>query len=210
MMQTDQLIAQLAGEPAPKAAASPWRLSLRWLAFLTFYAAMVMAFSSARPDLLTALQQPFFALEILLLAGIVISAVLSAALMSFPDLHQKRLLTFVPIFFFAAFAGVMVAALLADPSSSREAGKGMQCLSCISAYAVLPALLLLRAIARMATTRGASAGMLALLCAFAVGALLIRLREPTESIMHVMVWHYAPMLVVALIGLVLGRRLLRW
>lgn len=210
MIQTDQLIAELAREPAPKAVANPWRLSLRWLAFLTFYAAMVTAFSSARPDLLTALQQPLFALEILLLAGIIISAVVCAALLSFPDLHQKRTLTYVPIFFFAAFAGVMVAALMADPSSSHEAGKGMQCLSCISAYAVLPALLILRAVARMATTRGALAGMVALLAAFAVGALMLRLHEPTDSIMHVMVWHYAPMLAVALIGLLLGRRLLRW
>lgn len=209
-MQTEQLIAELAREAAVKPAPSPWRISLRWLAFLTFYAALIIAFTSVRPDLLTALQHPLFALEILLLAGVVISALLCAALLSFPDLHQKRLLTFVPIFFFAAFAGVMVAAWLAEPSSSHTPGKGMQCLSCISAYAVLPAFLLLRGISRLATVRGAMTGMIALLAAFAMGGLLLRLNEPTDSIAHVMVWHYAPMMGVALLGLLIGRRFLRW
>ena len=64
--------------------------------------------------------------------------------------------------------------------------------------------------ARFASTHPYSAGSVALLAAFGIGALSLRLAEPTDSIMHVMLWHYLPMLSVAILGLWLGKLVLKW
>ena len=52
--------------------------------------------------------------------------------------------------------------------------------------------------------------MSTLLSAFSVGAIWLRLHEETDSIDHVVVWHYLPMLAIGLIGFWLGKRLLKW
>lgn len=43
-----------------------------------------------------------------------------------------------------------------------------------------------------------------------MGALSLRLSEQTDSILHVIQWHYLPMIAVSLVGLWLGKTLLKW
>jgi hypothetical protein len=62
----------------------------------------------------------------------------------------------------------------------------------------------------MAPTQPATAGCCAVMAAFALGALALRLSEETNSIVHVMTWHYFPMLMVAGLGLFLGKKIFRW
>lgn len=209
-MQTEQLIAQLAAEPAAAPAVSPLRLGRHWLLGLLVYGIIVTLFSSTRPDLWLAMQHPLFLMEILLLLALVITSVVAAALLSFPDLYQRRGFVYVPLGLLACFAVVMLLALMADPRAAQGPGHGLGCLTCISLYAIIPGLLLLRAMARLASTHGAWAGVMAFLAAFAAGGLLLRLHEPTDAIAHVLVWHYAPMAGVALLGMLVGRRFLRW
>ena len=63
---------------------------------------------------------------------------------------------------------------------------------------------------KYASTHYRLAGSVALLSAFSVGALWLRLHEVNDSIVHVIEWHYLPMLVIGLIGLGLGQRVLKW
>ena len=63
---------------------------------------------------------------------------------------------------------------------------------------------------RFASTHSRWTGMVALLAAFSVGALWLRLHEETDSIDHVVLWHYLPMVAISLAGWWLGRRLLKW
>ena len=53
------------------------------------------------------------------------------------------------------------------------------------------------------------AACVAFLCAFSVGALWLRLHEVNDSIVHVVEWHYLPMLGFALVGFGL-EKLLKW
>jgi hypothetical protein len=63
---------------------------------------------------------------------------------------------------------------------------------------------------KFASTHHCWAGGIALLAAFSVGALWLRLYEQTDSIMHVIEWHYLPMIFIGLAGMWLGRRILKW
>ncbi|HTY98673.1 MAG TPA: NrsF family protein, partial [Rhodocyclaceae bacterium] len=61
-----------------------------------------------------------------------------------------------------------------------------------------------------ASTHGRWAGSIAVLAAFSVGALWLRLHEVNDSIAHVVIWHYLPMLAAGSLGFGLGKRLLKW
>ena len=80
----------------------------------------------------------------------------------------------------------------------------------IASLTLLPAAWMLYVMRSLASTHPHLAGSIALLSAFSIGALSLRLSEQTDSIMHVMQWHYLPMIAVGLIGLGLGKLLLKW
>ena len=75
---------------------------------------------------------------------------------------------------------------------------------------LLPALWMFFLMRNFASTHPYSAGSIALLSAFSMGALSLRLTESTDSIMHVVQWHYLPMVVAGVLGLWLGKKFLKW
>jgi hypothetical protein len=211
-MHSDDLIKQLAGEVTPvKKGISPFTLALKWLAIMSVYALAVLLFTGTRPDVPAKMQSLLFVSEILSLAGLIGSSALGAALLSYPDLYQKRKLLSLPYVFLAFFATVLVAAWLADnPPAAPPEEEGWICLLSISLIALLPATGIFYGIRRMATTHATHAGCYAVLAAFSISALILRLEENTDSISHIVFWHYLPMLAVAYIGMQLGKLLLKW
>ncbi len=208
--KTDQLIASLAATATPQPPVRLRNLCIRSMAAFALYAAVLIACSGVRPDLATAASNPLFVIEILLLVALVMSAALSATLAAFPDHHQYNKLLWLPVVLLLAFGGVLAAELLVNPSDVVPSGHGPECLSCISLYALLPGAYLLVTMRRLASTRPGFAGATALLESFSLGALALLIKEATDYMPHLIQWHYLPMLVVALIGVALGRMLLRW
>jgi hypothetical protein len=211
-MHSDDLIKQLAVGVTPvKKGLSPFALAFNWLAIMCVYSLVVMLIMGGRADLYTQMKSPLFISEILSLAGLVASSTLSAALLSYPDLYQKRKLLSLPYFFAALFLTVLVVAWLADnPPAPPPEEEGWICLLSISLIALFPSAGIFYAVRRMATTHATHAGCCAVLAAFGIGALLLRLEEQTDSISHIVLWHYLPMLAVAYIGMQLGKLLLKW
>lgn len=207
MTSTDQLIAQLAAQPAVAPARSPWRIAARWLAATLAYVALLVAIAGTRPDLMLKFQSPLFMGEIALLVAIILFSSLSAALLAFPDGHQHRALAAAPLVFFLAFIGLMLAALQRDAGPSPH---GVECLACISFYSLFPALWMFWQVRRLATTQRKRSGAIVAVTAFSIGALALRLCEPTDNIAHVVLWHYLPMIGAAVLGAAIGQRLLKW
>jgi len=75
---------------------------------------------------------------------------------------------------------------------------------------LLPAAWAFYSLRKLASTHYRLAGSAALLSAFSVGALWLRLHEQTDSITHLVEWHYLPMLALGLAGLWLGKLVLKW
>lgn len=210
-MTTDleQLVNELSAEAGhPRPAAHPFLLSLKLLVAAAAYLALALAISGLRPDLAQALQQPWYVAELLMLLLLFAAATTSAALLSFPDLHQKRTLAYAPVVAFALFALTILFAWRAD--TAPHPVHDIECTISITLVSLLPAAWTFYLMRGYASTHPGWAGSIALLAAFGTGALWLRLQEANDSVAHVALWHYLPMLLAGFIGWVLGRRLLRW
>jgi hypothetical protein len=211
MKDIEQLVKALSSEAKPVIPApSPQQLSLKWAGAAFIYLLLALAASGLRSDLAEALQNPWYAAELLLLLLILLGTLLGAALLAFPDLHQKRLLAYSPAALFAMFILLLFFAWRADSPPAPFPVHSFECTLDITLLSLLPAALVFFALRNYASTYPHWAGSFALLAAFSVGALWLRLFEVNDSILHVVQWHYLPMIGVGLIGWVLGARLLKW
>ena len=211
MSNIDELIGKLAQDSAAvKRAPHPFLLSLEWMAAALLYLAVALLISGTRYGLWLELHNPWFAAEIAALAGILITTALSAALLSYPDLHQKRSIAYAPAAAFALFALVLWFAWRADSPPAPLPVHSYQCTISITLLSLLPAAWTFYVMRRYASTHSRWAGAIAFLFAFSVGALWLRLYEQNDSIMHVIRWHYLPMAGVGIVGMGLGKRFLKW
>lgn len=211
MANIEQLVDSLARDAAPvKPAPHPLQLSLRWLAVAAVYLVLSLWISGLRPDLMQKLHEPWFAAEIAALTLIFLATSLSAAVLAFPDLHQMRKAALAPIGLFALFTAILFFAWRADAPPAPLPVHSFECTLSITLFALLPAAWTFFAMRQFASTHGHWAGSVALLFAFSVGALWLRLHELNDSVIHVIWWHYLPMLGIGLIGWWLGKRLLKW
>lgn len=211
MENIDDLVARLAQDTtAVKPAPHPFMLSLQWTGIATIYLAVSLALSGWRPDILEAFHRPWFVAELAALLGIFIVTSVSAALLAFPDLHQKRLLALAPTWMFAIFLLILYFAARTDNPPAPLPEHSFECTLGITLMALLPAVWTFYFMRKYASTHYRLAGSVALLSAFSIGALWLRLHEETDSIAHVIAWHYLPMLAIGIIGLWLGKRLLKW
>lgn len=211
MGNIDELIDRLARDAAAvKPAHHPIVLSLEWMTVAVLYLAVALIISGFRADLMVKFHEPWFVAEIAALAAIFIAASLSAALLSFPDLHQMRRVALAPALTFTLFVLVIFFAWHADNPPAPLPIHSFQCTLSITLLSVLPAAWIFYVMRKFASTHHHWAGSIALLSAFSVGALWLRLYEPNDSIMHVIQWHYLPMIFIGLFGMWLGKTVLRW
>ncbi|OFZ68553.1 MAG: hypothetical protein A2V79_11280 [Betaproteobacteria bacterium RBG_16_56_24] len=211
MGNIEELIAKLAQDTAAvKPAPHPYMLSLKWVGAAAAYLAVSLAVSGLRPGLMEKFHEPWFAAEIAALLGIFIATSVSAALLAFPDLHQKRGAAFAPALTFALLLLVIFFAWNADSPPAPLPVHSFECTTDITLISLLPAAWTFYAMRQYASTHYHLAGGIALLSAFSVGALWLRLHEINDSIIHLIQWHYLPMLVFGLIGLWLGKAVLKW
>jgi hypothetical protein len=115
---------------------------------------------------------------------------------------------------FAAVGLTGVVALLVQPSAAwRPMIMGTQwamCAFCIPLFAVVPFAALIWALRRGAPTNLRRAGMIAGLVAGALGAVAYAFHCPDDSIPFIALWYGVMVALCALIGAILGPRLLRW
>jgi len=211
MKDIEQLVNQLSSEATPvRTTTSPWQLSLKWSGFAIAYMLVALSASGLRPDLAQALQDPLYIAELLLLVLTLLSSILAASLLAFPDLHQKRKLAYTPAVLSGVFIMLLTYAWLADNPPAPFPVHSFECTLDITLIALIPAALAFVAMRRYASTHPGWAGSFSLLAAFSIGALWLRLYEVNDSILHVVQWHYLPMLGVGLAGWWLGARILKW
>lgn len=207
----ERLIETLADDAlSPKPARHPYRLSMQWVGAAAAYLAVTLAVTGLRPDITEKWQDPWWVAELLTLLGVFVSTSLSAALLAWPDLYQKRALVFLPAWTVAFFMLAIYFAWHADRPPAPLPQHTFECTLSIALATLLPAVWTLYGMRQFASTHYRAAGSIALLSAFSLGALWLRLYELNDSIMHVIAWHYLPMLGIGVIGLWIGRRLLKW
>lgn len=211
MDNIEQLVASLSKDAqAVKPAPRPWLLSLKWITVAAAYLLIALLITGLRPDWSQQLHKPWFIIEVALLFGILIGTAFSAAILAFPDLHQQRRAAFAPVWLFILFVLVMLFAWLADNPPSPLPVHSFECTLSILMFSLLSSAGIFYAMRQFASTHLRLSGLVAVLFAFSTGALWLRLHEQTDSVIHLIEWHYLPMLAVGLAGLWLGKAILKW
>lgn len=211
MRNIDELVATLAKDGATvKPALHPYALCALWMAGAIVYLALSLLYSGLRPDLMQKFHEPWFVAEIAALLGIFATTSLSAAILAFPDLHQMRRVVFLPVLMFALFILTIFLSWHADSPPAPLPEHSFECTLDISLFALLPAVWIFYSMRKFASIHYQWAGSIALLSAFSIGALWLRLHEQNDSILHLIQWHYLPMVVCGVLGLWLGKVVLKW
>jgi hypothetical protein len=212
MKNTDDIIAALAQDITPVTLATPpFALFFRWIIATIFYMAFLLSILGVREDIVDKLaSSSLFLAEIIALAAVLMSALFSAAAISFPDMHQKHFFVWLPTLMLQIFIAVLFASFLNDNPPAPAPMHGFECLACIVLCSILPAITILYTLRRYATTHYYLCGGIAMLAATSLGCLVLRLSEQTDSIMHLITWHYVPLMVCSMFGVWIGKKCLKW
>ncbi len=213
-MKTDELIAMLASGAE---AAEPHALQRRYVTALgwgAFGTTLLMAILlGVRPDLAEASRLPMFWVKLAFPAALLAGALVAVLRLSRPGVRLGRVPAAIaaPVLAMWLLAGVVL--LGAAPGERDELVLGQSAASCPFTIALLSAPLfvaVLWAMRGLAPTRLALAGASAGLLAGAGGALIYALHCPEMTAPFLGIWYVLGMLIPAVLGALIGSRLMRW
>lgn len=212
-MQTDRLIAALAVD----ANAAPRRigpvLALALLAALPVSAALFMSILGMRPDVRTAMHNPFFDLKFVVTLALAFAAIVVSLHLARPETSFDRWgwLLMLPVVVIALGIAAEMTMPHQRPWLARMIGNNaIACMASIPLFALPFLAAALLALRRGAPARPALAGMTAGLLAAGLGATLYASHCADDSPLFVMVWYSLATAFVAAVGAFAGRRVLRY
>ena len=212
MDKTADLIKALSETAEPvKQGRSPLGIFARWISLSLIYEIIMVLISGTRPDLAVKLHDSMFLSELGLLAAIVVTAGLTASYLSFPDMHQKKWVIWSPAIPFVGFASLLYYIWMHQlPQPLPPDTHCLECLICIALFSAFSTIVMMYFLKKQATTHYYTAGAVALLASSSLGALTFALCEPVDTVSHLVTWHYLPLIGFMILGMIFGRKFLRW
>jgi len=212
-METDQLIRTLAADNAHRARPVGFVLALALLAAAPVSVAMLFAGLGVRPDLMTAMRNPFFDLKFVVTLALAIPAIAISLHLSRPEasLRGWKWLLLIPV-------GLLLAGIASEmmmpqrlPMMTRLVGNNSRL--CMTAIPLMSLPLLVAALIGLrhgAPTRPAVAGAIAGLLSAGLAATLYASHCTDDSPLFVATWYTIATALVAAIGALAGSRVLRF
>lgn len=191
----------------------PIKITLKLLSILLIYGILLQKILGLRPDLSTQFLRPLFVIEMVIIFLLFISSLISTVLTMYPDTYQKSKLLKIPYIFFLLLLVVFLIEFLIphnDLMSIPLVSHTIECTICILELSIIPSILLFIILKKGATTIPTKSGLFITLTASSLGYLILRLHEMNDSISHLLIWHYFPILIFSFIGSIIGRYLLKW
>ncbi len=211
-MKTSELIAKLSEETKPiKTTKTPFYWVKNFILALVIYYVFAQVFLGFRSDIAQKFSQPLFIAEILLILALLVSSVVAVVLMLYPDNYQKSYLLKIP-FAMALFLAILfcVEFLLLKPAETGEGEHSFQCSLCIASFAVIPTIAFFYILRQGANINHFSAAIFSIIAASTIGCLALRMSEQNDSIVHLITWHYFPIIVFSLLGAALSKNFFKW
>ena len=213
-METDQLIRTLAADNAHRARPVGFMLALALLLAAPISIAVFMTELGVRPDVMTAMRNPFFDLKFVVTLALAISAIAISLHLSRPEasLRGWAWLLLIPIaLLVAGIGGEMMMMPQRPPMMTRMIGRNAwNCLTSIPLMALPLLAAALIGLRHGAPTRPALAGALAGLLSAGLAATLYASHCTDDSPLFVATWYTIAAALVAAIGALAGPRVLRF
>ena len=212
-METDQLIRTLAADSAHRARPVGFMLALALLAAAPVSMAIFFAELGVRPDVMTAMRNPFFDLKFLVTLALAVSAIAVSLHLSRPEasLHGWAWLLLIPAGLLAAGIGGEMMMPQRLPMMTRLVGSNSRiCLTAIPAMSLPLLAAALFGLRHGAPTRPAVAGAIAGLLSAGLAATLYASHCTDDSPLFVATWYTIATALVTAIGALAGSKVLRY
>lgn len=211
MTDTEQLIHQLSASGAKKPMRHPLTITAMWMGVFTLYVLLIMLVMGIRPDMPEKWIAPMFILEVGGMALVAITAALSASFLALPDEAGKPWMKYLCLFPLMLFLGVLIYGLNDDSTLSFPECIRRQHFPCsveVILFSLIPSATMFYTLAKAAPTRPSLAGCMAALSGSAFGYVVIRMLDTHDDPMSLLVWHFSPVILVVLVGMIMGRWIL--
>jgi hypothetical protein len=212
-METEQLIRTLAADSAHRARPVGYVLGLALLAAAPLSLAMFLSGLGVRPDVMTAMHNPFFDLKFVVTLALAVTAIVLSLHLSRPEVSLKGWwwLLLIPVGILAA--GIASEMMMPQrlPMIVRLIGSNSRI--CLTAIPLMSLPLLagaLLALRHGATTRPAAAGAIAGLLSAGLAATLYASHCTDDSPLFVATWYPIAIALVAAVGALVGSKVLRF
>lgn len=212
-MDTDQLIRTLAADNAYRSKPVGVALTLALLAASPVSIAIFASALGVRPDVMTAMHNPFFDLKFVVTLALAISAIAVGLHLSRPEASSKGWVWLLAIPVVLVGAGIIAEMMLPQrlPMMTRLIGHNSRaCLSAIPAMALPLLAASLYGLRHGAPTRPALEGAVAGLMSAGLAATLYASHCTDDSPLFVATWYTLATAFVAAIGALVGSRVLRY
>jgi hypothetical protein len=212
-MDTDQLIRSLAADNSHRARPVGFVLMLALLAAAPVSAALFFAELGVRPDVMTAMRDPFFDLKFAVTLALAISAIAVSLHLSRPEASLRGFgwMLLIPVGLLVAGIGGEMMMPQRLPAMTRMMGKNTS--TCLTTIPLMSLPLLAAALFGLrhgAPTRPAVAGAIAGLLSAGLAATLYASHCTDDSPLFVATWYTIAAALVAAIGALAGSRVLRF
>jgi hypothetical protein len=212
-METEQLIRTLAADSTHRARPVGYALGLALLAAAPVSLAMFLSGLGVRPDVMTAMHNPFFDLKFVVTLALAIAAIVVSLHLSRPEVSLKGWwwLLLIPVGILAA--GIASEMMMPQrlPMIVRLIGSNSRI--CLTAIPLMSLPLLAGALVALrhgATTRPAAAGAIAGLLSAGLAATLYASHCTDDSPLFVATWYPIAIALVAAVGALVGSKVLRF
>jgi len=212
-MDTDQLIRTLAADNAHRSRPVGLVLALSLLAAAPVSLALFFAVLGVRPDVSTAMRNPFFDLKFVVTLALAISAIAVSLHLSRPEasLRGWSLLLLIPVGIVLAGIGSEMMLPQRLPMLTRLIGSNSRI--CMSAIPLISLPLLAAALVGLrhgAPTRPALTGAIAGLLSSGLAATLYAAHCTDDSPLFVATWYTLATALVTVVGALVGRKVLQY
>ncbi len=213
-MMTPELIRQIARGVTPvRILPNPPRRLLSWFGAAMLWVATGVVLIGLRPDVLRGTTTLHFALNCVAILLIAVLSAFAAFMMSVPDTAKSVLVRIAPlsaVFIWLVLLATQGRLLFAPGPHHYSAGHGLSCIRDILVLGAIPGAFLFFLVRRAAPVALGWSGLLVMLTLASIGALGLQFTCTNDDPLHLFAWHFLPVLLIAVSGIVLGRHLLRW
>jgi hypothetical protein len=212
-MDTNELVRSLAADHGTRPRTAGAMLAIALVLALPFTLAMFMMRLGMRADVMAATHNPFFVLKFVVTLALAFTSVALASRLVQPaaDVRRAAWLLAIPLLLLAT--GIAADMMLPETSPWMMRMRGSNSMVCLSAIPMLSLPLLvaaLIALRRGAATRPMLTGAVAGLIAGGIAATFYASHCVDDSPLFVATWYVAAIALVALVGAIAGRWVLRW